>query len=53
MKHIIRNSFLWLASWALTLLFYLPATAQNCNFTITVPDDITLCNEGFVNLNGR
>lgn len=27
--------------------------AQNCNFTITVPDDITLCNEGFVNLNGQ
>ncbi len=53
MKHIISNSFLWLASLALTLFFRLPSTAQNCNFTITVPDDITLCNEGFVNLNGQ
>lgn len=53
MKHIITRSrtSIMIGIW---LLFCVsPSTAQNCNFTITVPDDITLCNEGFVNLNGQ
>ncbi|MBK8111159.1 MAG: gliding motility-associated C-terminal domain-containing protein [Saprospiraceae bacterium] len=53
MKHIITRSrtITMIGIW---LLFCVSTSlAQNCNFTITVPDDITLCNEGFVNLNGQ
>ena len=46
MKHIISNSFLWLAFGALP--FFSPSTAQNCsNFYHHRARRHYLCNEGF------
>lgn len=53
MKHIITRGRTTAIIVALLCFCVSASFTQNCNFTITVPDDITLCNEGFVNLNGQ
>ncbi|MBK8699322.1 MAG: hypothetical protein IPN29_07150 [Saprospiraceae bacterium] len=40
--------------WILLLLATMGhVNAQNCGFTISVPEDVTLCDENFVNLSGE